>query len=161
MHFVLHCRFFMWCELRTWALANHNNYVIHMQTLCHSVIRDHISLTGFFRGGVIIFSYAEGKPRQFIWDLGSWRRCSVGGDTCGRHAASAGVRGSQEGCCRLDGRREGHEGASPLLFTGLPQSATPALPASTLPDPWLAASQLWRYHRRWRICVCIHTVSAP
>lgn len=35
-------RFIMWYELRALALANHNNYVIHMQTLCHSVIRDRI-----------------------------------------------------------------------------------------------------------------------
>lgn len=30
-------RFIMWYELRALALANHNNYVIHMQTLCRSV----------------------------------------------------------------------------------------------------------------------------
>lgn len=73
-----------------------------MQTLCHSVIRDHISLAGFFfRRGVIIFSYAEGKPRQIIQDLGSWRRrCTVGGDTCGRHAASVGSGLARKGAAR-------------------------------------------------------------
>lgn len=71
-----------------------------------------------------------------------------GGDTCGRHAASMGVRVGREGCCLQDCKREGHEGLSPLLLTRLPQSAAPALPTSTLTDPWLAASQLWHYHRR-------------
>lgn len=61
----------MWYELRALALANHNNYVIHMQTLCHSVIRDRISLAGFSGRGVIIFSFAEGKPWRFIRDLGA------------------------------------------------------------------------------------------
>lgn len=94
----------MWYELRTLALANHNNYVIHVQTLCHSVIRDHISLAGFFFRGVIIFSYAEGKPLQFIQDLGSWRRrcggwrwhmrkacCLCGGSGPGGKGAACGV----------------------------------------------------------------------
>lgn len=145
-------RFIMWYELRALALANHNNYVIHMQTLCHSVIRDHISLAGFSERGNNIF-LCRGKALAVYSGFGSKRRrSSVRGDTCGRHAGSTGVRVGWEGCCLallyVGPQRGGHKGLAPLLFIGLPQSAAPALATSTPTDPSLAVSQLWRYHRR-------------
>lgn len=45
----------MWYELKALALANHNNYVIHLQTLCRSIRWDHISLAGFLERGNNIF----------------------------------------------------------------------------------------------------------
>lgn len=94
----------MWYELRALALANHNNYVIHMQTLCHSVIWDHISLAGFLERGNNIF-LCWGIALAVYSGLGSWswrrrrRRGSDRGDTCGRHAGSAGVGVGWIGCC--------------------------------------------------------------
>lgn len=45
-------------------------------------------------------------------------------------------------------QRGGHKGLAPQPFIGLPQPAAPALTTSTLTDPCLAVSLLWRYHRR-------------
>lgn len=85
--------------------------------------------------------------------FGIWEpeeRGSAGGDTCGRHAGSDGVRVGQEGCrsvlLYVGRRRGGHEGLAPTLFMGLPQSAAPALTTSTPTDPCLAVSQLRRYY---------------
>lgn len=94
----------MWYKLRALALANHNNYVIHMQTLCRSVIWDHISFAGFLERGNNIF-LCWGTALAVYSGLGSysrrrtwrWRRGGVRGDTCGRHVGSAGV--GWEGCC--------------------------------------------------------------